>query len=254
MFQVPNLSSLIRVIILLALAVFISFVVPGTRRPITPAALAPLITFFSILLAILIVRSLERIEKLNAAIALELNKARRIYHLGKNLSAERLRSWFTDLHGYIYEYFMFFDKHDFTQYEDSNKIFRKVTYHVYTLPALETAKDNALYNELLKAAADAVMARQSINELKKTSMPIYLWLVVILTALAVILSTLLVTTPDVISKIAQAALFAALFLGMDLLYELDGLKFFGKRELARRYVDNIARLELRDREMEEKKL
>src|SRR5690242_10781156 len=106
-----------KLVIRIVVAVILASIVPAMGGSTVLAAAAVLLA--GIFLAVACVRGINRQEELSETIGLELNKVRRIYHLGKNLSTDsRLRQWFTDLHGYLYAYLTAFDKKDFSQYQE----------------------------------------------------------------------------------------------------------------------------------------
>src|SRR5688572_23140816 len=127
-------------------------------------------------------RALSRRDDLTEEIAIELNKLRRVYHLGKNLGGERHRQWFTELHGHLYGYLTAFDKKNFSHYQETNGAFRKFSYHLYQIPSLDTEKERVLYRELLEAAGQVAGARQRIQELWHGGMSKGLWNLVLLMA------------------------------------------------------------------------
>ncbi len=102
----------------------------------------PAVVIFTAVFAVLAFIAIERRQRLKEAVAIELNKLRRIYHLGKNLgNAVHLRGWFTDLHGFIYDYLSGFEKLELNDYDKANPLFRRIAYHVYTVPDLREVKE-----------------------------------------------------------------------------------------------------------------
>lgn len=187
-------------------------------------------------------RALSRRDDLAEEIAIELNKLRRVYHLGKNLGSERHRQWFTELHGHLYAYLTAFDKKDFSQYDQTNGAFRKFSYHLYQIPSLETEKERVLYRELLEAAGQVAGARQRIQELWNGGMSSALWNVALsMVALSAVAVRMAMGPSDqnvavlVIATLGCAAVF---------LRGADDLRSLGGGGLSKRYVENIARLEL----------
>jgi hypothetical protein len=187
-------------------------------------------------------RALSRRDDLAEEIAIELNKLRRVYHLGKNLGGERHRLWFTELHGHLYAYLTAFDKKDFSQYAQTNGAFRKFSYHLYQIPSLDTEKERVLYRELLEAAGQVAGARQRIQELWNGGMSGALWNValsmVVLSAVAVRMAM----GPS--DQNVAVLVIATLGCATVFLRGADDLRSMGGGDLAKRYVENIARLEL----------
>lgn len=187
-------------------------------------------------------RALSRRDDLAEAIAVELNKLRRVYHLGKNLGGERHRSWFTELHGHLYGYLTSFDKKDFAQYQETNGAFRKFSYHLYQIPSLDTEKERVLYRELLEAAGQVAGARQRIQELWNGGMSAGLWNVALsMTVLSAVAVRMAMGPSD---QNVAVLVIAALGCAVVYLRGADDLRSLGGADLSKRYVENIARLEL----------
>jgi len=187
-------------------------------------------------------RALSRRDDLAEEIAVELNKLRRVYHLGKNLGNDRHRQWFTDLHGHLYGYLTAFDKKDFSKYQETNGAFRKFSYHLYQIPSLETEKERVLYRELLEAAGLVAGARQRIQELWNGGMSSSLWNLVLSMAALSTLAVRMAMGPS--DQNVAALVIAALGCGLVYLRAADDLRSLGGGDLSKRYVENIARLEL----------
>lgn len=204
-----------------------------------------------ILLGVLFMRTLRRHDALHESMALELNKVRRVYHLGKNLGeSDHLRAWFTELHGYVYGYLMAFDKKDFSQYQETNADFRKLSYHIYQIPELTTDKERALYNELLDAAGTVAGVRQRIKQLWEGKLPRSVWSLVFVVNLSAIVAVLF--SIGTVDRVVAALMLVALEIFSLLVMEMDSMKTVAGNEMASKYVENIARLELsREREKKE---
>lgn len=203
-----------------------------------------------LLLGAMFMRSLRRHDELNEWMSLELNKVRRMYHLGKNLGeSDHLRAWFTELHGYVYGYLMAFDDKTFSQYQETNADFRKLSYHVYQIPELVTDKERALYNELLEAAGTVAGARQRIKQLWEGSLPRGVWAMAITVGIAA-WGAVLLSIGNVDRPVA-ALMLVVMEITALLVWELDHMREIAGSEMATRYVENIARLEL-SREREKK--
>jgi hypothetical protein len=238
---------------LIVVGVFLIWsIVPVCGRPsverldLIPSILA------TVVLGVLIYQAVERRRQLLQTVHMELNKLRRIYHLSKNLSdidSQRYRGWFTDLHGYLYKYLSAFTERDFNHYEESNNDFRALSYHVYKVPELRSSKEESLYDELLRSVAVVAESRQQIKETRESRLSLNLWLVLWLLMLNVIFTAWLSTTSSDVSRATSAAIIAGFFLVFDLLWEIDTLSS-ERHDIARRYVDNIGRIELRRRNEE----
>lgn len=201
------------------------------------------VTSVALMLGFAFQRALKRRDQLVEWIAIELNKLRRIYHLGKNLGDEaRHRQWFTELHGFLYAYLTAFDKKSFSQYQETNGQFRKLSYHLYKIPGLETEKERVLYRDLLEAAGTVAGARGRIQELWNGGLPARFWNVLIVLAALAGAAVLMASGP---SDRLMAALVLSVLGGIVLVArEADDLAALAGDGLSKRYVENIARLEL----------
>ena len=223
----------------------ISFVV-ATLAPVSAGSselAAAAVVTTALLLAVAAQRALARRDQLAEWITIELNKLRRIYHLGKNLGGEsRHRQWFTELHGHLYAYLTAFDKKSFSQYQETNGHFRKLSYHLYQIPSLDTEKERVLYRDLLEAAGTVAGARQRIQELWSGKLPSMLGNALVAMALLSSLAILMAMGPA--DRYAAAFTLATLCSAVCFVREADAMRDMGGEELSKRYVENIARLEL----------
>lgn len=230
-----------RLLIVAVVSFVLAFAAPVSAGPDSMAAGAVIAT--TVLLGVVLQRALKRRDELAGEIALELNKLRRIYHLAKNLSGGAHRQWFTDLHGFLYGYLTSFDKKNFSQYEESNGQFRKLSYHLYQIPSLESEKERVLYRDLLEAAGTVAGARQRIQELWHGALPNSVWTALVVMAAVSGAAVLFAMGPTdrIVAGLALTALGAAVTLAR----EADGLRLMAGEDLSKKYVENIARLELR---------
>lgn len=197
------------------------------------------------LLAFLISQAADRRRLFIATVYLELNKLRRIYHLSKNLSVmdQRFRAWFTDLHGYLYEYMNFFQGKTVDDYSASNASFRKVSYNIYKIPEVRNAKEIALFEDLLRTTGVVAETRQRVKEIRRARMSAYSWVAVLLMTTGFILVVYLSTGDATASRLASAATAIIALIAIDLLWEVDSL-MTESRDIAERYVKNIGKLQL----------
>jgi hypothetical protein len=239
--------KIVRTLIAVLAAYFLAFYLPAA---VSLSVLArydvPVVILFAAVFGVLSFIAIERRERLKEAIATELNKLRRVYHLGKNLgTAPHLRGWFTDLHGYIYDYLGAFEKFDLADYDKGNALFRRIAYHIYTVPELREVKEQVLYNELLDATALISDARQRIATLYKSRYAKSHWFE-LAALVAVFVATVVSSTAGTwASEFASANILAAGFILALTFFEHDAWTREGDGRLAKEYVRNIARLELR---------
>jgi len=241
-------ATFVRLALLTSGSVVFAFVVPavgdGAAQGIAPSI--ALLAAGTVL--VLLAEALHRRAKLLEAVRTELNKLRRIYHLGKNLAGEddSYRVWFTELHGYVYQYLAGFADKSLDHYDMQNTSFRLVSYHVYTVPELDSRKREALFKDLLTTTSAVSEARQQIKELWDGRLSAYGWTAVLLMTFSFIVSTLLASGPTDAARITAGAAIAAMLVAVDLLWEADTM-IDEKKQIAKSYVENMGRLELRRR-------
>lgn len=245
-------STLLRLALIAAGSLSFASIVPVSAEPGAARLDVAAGLLVAVVVAVLLAQAGRRRRLLLDTVNLELNKLRRIYHLSKNLSEtdpQRYRGWFTELHGNLYGYMMFFGDHDFGKYEQSNPEFRKVSYHVYTVPELESTKERSLYDDLLRTTGLVAESRQRIKELRESRISAYVWIVLLLMALGFVVAVVLSTADLFAARLACGISIAVALLAVDLLWEVDTLAS-ERSAIAKRYAENIGRLELRRREDE----
>ncbi len=209
----------------------------------SPGLAAASVVTTALLLAVAAQRALARRDQLTEWIAIELNKLRRIYHLGKNLGMEsRHRQWFTELHGHLYAYLTAFDKKNFSQYQEMNGHFRKLSYHLYQIPSLDTEKERVLYRDLLEAAGTVAGARQRIQELWNGKLPASFDRALL--CIAVLSGAAVLWSMGPADRYTAAFVLATLGSAVVFVRDVDSMRVMAGDELSKRYVENIARLEL----------
>jgi hypothetical protein len=238
-------NTLLRLICVTVGSTAFALVVPVGGDPYASGLQLALTVFMAVIIGLLIGEAAGRRQKLFEAVRVELNKIRRIYHLSKNLASsnQKYRTWFTDMHGYVYEYLTSFSGKDFDAYDGFNASFRKLSYHIYTVPELETRKDEALFQDLLRTASTVAESRQQIKELWDNRLSAYGWTVVLLMSLGFVVATTFAMGETNASRLTGGMLIATALLAVDLLWEIDTLAG-EKKAMAKRYVDNLGRLEL----------
>lgn len=229
-------------------SVVFALVVPVMADPIARAMQPSIALFAAGTVLVLLAEASARRTKLLESVRAEMNKLRRIYHLAKNLAGDdaTYRVWFTELHGYIYSYLGGFSGKSLDQYDELNTAFRLISYHVYTVPELDTRKRESLFKDLLATTSSVSEARQQIKELWDNRLSAYGWMSVLLLAFAFIGSTVLAAGDTQSSRIAAGVAIASMLVVVDLLWETDTLKD-EKKAVAKGYLDNMGRLELRRR-------
>jgi hypothetical protein len=238
-------STIVRLAAITVGGTVFALIIPAGYDPLFRPLDAAIAVFSGIIIAILISHALERRRMLMESVRTELNKLRRLYHLSKTLAegSPKLRAWFTDLHTFLYGYHAMFTGKNFDAYDQFNAEFRKLSYHMYELPALETMKEQVLYTDILSTTATVAEARQRIKELWDERFSTYVWVSVLLMAAATILAASLGLADALDSRLAGAAVIVSVLLAVDLLWKIDSMRS-ERKALAKRYVENVARLQL----------
>ncbi|MEK9152834.1 MAG: hypothetical protein AAB692_05720 [Patescibacteria group bacterium] len=223
----------------------LAFAVPSTGQIDSSGASIATAIFAATLVSFLIFQAAERRRMLLMTVSLELNKLRRIYHLSKNLSeaSQRFRGWFTEIHLFLTEYLSVFAQKKFSDYDDGSAAFRKLSYHIYTVPELETKKEGTLFEDLLKTTGVIAEARQQIREMQGSRLSAYSWASVLLIVSGVVITQVLTLGDSTVSRLLAAVTIATALLAVEMLWEVDALRA-EEDSLSKRYVDNIGKLEL----------
>jgi hypothetical protein len=234
-----------RLLLITVAAIVVAMVVPVSGDRASAEMLLAVAVFVAAVYVHLLAVAATRKDKLFEAVRIELNKIRRVYHISKNLAASdgKYRTWFTELHGFVYDYLTAFAGKDFDAYDEFNGKFRALSYHVYTIPEIESRKDAALYQDLLRTTASVAEARQQIKELWDRGMSAYSWTVVGILTGAYVVAALCAMNGTMSSRLVGGLSVAAALLAADLLRVTDTLSG-EKKIMAERYADNVRRLEL----------
>ncbi|MEA3272139.1 MAG: hypothetical protein U9P90_00550 [Patescibacteria group bacterium] len=248
MYSSFNIIKLLRFLGIIALAFLLASFIPGLPKDVNLSYFTsiPIASIFAIIIAFQINNAIGRMKKIETNVAIELSRCRRIHHLSKGFFGEPLLLWSKDIRKYVLVYLKVFKKFDFGSYHEANEAFRKISYHVYKLKpsALKSPKEVALYNELLITLREWAMVRQNLSELKKQKVSTYNW--IILGAIsAVLIGSLLMIRAETIytTKLSASLSIVAVLFALDMLYELNNLNKRKRRKIARRYTNNISRLE-----------
>ncbi len=199
---------------------------------------------YAITVAFLMSISIGRRRSLQEMVLLELNKVRRINHLAKNIVLQQpeLQSWYDELHVSLEKYLEFFRDHDLGHYEESNRLFRRVTYLVYSLPQRQAENNGQLYGELLDTTGSATEAREYVGNLIAPSVGGFQLGAVLVISLALgILSS--AASPMVFtSRLGAALTNFCTFLVLEIFYDYEFMAGKKKREMADQYVENLQQL------------
>ena len=242
-------TTYLRLIVVVVVAYGLAIVGPDYLPWAGTSPLLAMITVLigAITLAVLLSYSLTRRQQLFEAVRLELNKIRRVYHVAKNLAAasNEFRPWFTDLHGFVYQYLSLYGQKNWQRDQnDFNTAFRKMSYHIYTVPELKGHKEEMLYEDLLHSTGTVAEARQKIIELFEGGFTRYAWLAMSITTAGSVMAVLMSLGPDSGNRFVGGTVLAAVLILLDIVGKVDALAA-ERQYLSRRYVQNIARLELK---------
>ncbi len=196
---------------------------------------------FAIVVAFVMTVTLERRRGIDEAVAIELNKVRRIYHLALHIAkvgGPETKRWFRTVEHEIAAYHDLFRDKDFADYGKGNARFRKITYAIYGLPALTSAYNTELYYTLLEAAGSATEAREHIRAKLEAGIGRFQWFTILF--ITVLFGTIIaaVGEQEPLVRLASAAVNVALVLMLQLVYEHDHFNPRKRRALADLYVRN----------------
>lgn len=242
-------TSYLRLVLVVLASYALMVLIPNVAMPFLgwQVLSAAIVIVCAIILSVLLLYSLNRRHQLFESVRVELNKIRRIYHLSKNLAATstEFRAWFTELHGYVYGYLnLFGEKNWETDRDEFNAAFRKVSYHIYTVPELKTKKEEMLYEDLLRSTGMVAEARQKNIELFDSGFTSYAWLAILFMVAGSIMAVVMSADNSIAFRFIGGTAVASILVILDVVSKVDSLsneRYF----LAHRYVENIARLELK---------
>ncbi|MFA5947287.1 MAG: hypothetical protein WC813_04695 [Patescibacteria group bacterium] len=196
---------------------------------------------YAMVVGFLMMIVINRKQALDGQISLELNKLRRIYHLGKHVSTgkEGGATWFKILDKALTDYLKAFGKRDFSEYDAGNALHRKITYAVYALPDYVQDYVSELYTSLLEATGEVTEARERLHSLKDASIGNFQWIVTISMTL---IFGLLLAIDSPLTFLTRFITFALLFnlsLMIQLIYEYDQMNDKKRRFYSQLYTDNV---------------
>ena len=174
---------------------------------------------------------------------------RRIYHIAKNLAGEsnRYRSWFTEIHGNLHMYLAAFEGASLNDYSGNNSGFRRLSYHIYTAPELETDKEKILYADLLKTTGVVAETRQRIKDILASWMTRSDWTWLLLSSTVALLALAALADASGVGRLTCGLMIGVVLGGLDYIRNLDRLED-ELVELAGRYVRNVGKLQYQRRE------
>lgn len=247
-FTTTHIITYIRIVFIMAASVIFVLVIPFfglEARDILLENVVHMGILYAIIAGFLMSIAIQRKRTLDNDISLELNKIRRIYHLGLHLTREQpaLEPWFKELKEHLEAYASLFREVTFQVYERGNDLFRNVTYTIYDLPSKRAPYNRELYLSLLEAAASATEAREDIRSKKDQTIGHFQWLVISIVTLTFAWLITSATPQSTDARMVTAIIVFNLFLVLDLLYEYD--RFNDKKLLyiASMYANNLSNVE-----------
>jgi ABC-type multidrug transport system fused ATPase/permease subunit len=199
---------------------------------------------YAMVVGFLMMIVINRKQALDAAISLELNKLRRIYHLAKHLAHGKPggAAWFKKLEKALMDYLKAFGTRDFLAYDEGNALHRKITYAVYAFPDAVEGYSPELYASLLDAAAEVTEAREHLRSLKDASIGYFQWVVTM--SMTIIFGLLVVIDSQmmVLTRLISFAILFNLSLMVQLIYEYDQMNPKKRRFYANLYQENAKHL------------
>jgi len=208
----------------------------------------PIATIFAIVVAFYINDALSRIKGIDHSIAAELSRTRRVFHISKGFVGNKtVELWAKELREKDLAYMQSFSVHDLSEYDDTNKEFRELTYHIYQIDPkiLKTPKEIELYRDLLETTREWALLRQNIQELKRQSISVYSWVILLSISAILIFSVLLLRSEEVFATklVSGLTVIGVIFL-LDLLGEINFISKYEKASIARRYLFNLDKLKM----------
>lgn len=198
---------------------------------------------YAIIIGFLMSLALTRRQSLEEYVTLELNKIRRMHHLGLHLAKiePRLDPWFSRLKTAIEAYQERFRLEGFNGYEKGNSLFRTLTYAIYELPTLGLPYNSDLYGALLDAAGSATEAREYIRAKMTNSISRYQWKVIGLVTFTFCVIISAASIDGLVARALTAVVVFNIFLTLELLYRYDRIGEKRDRRLADLYAWNLSR-------------
>lgn len=239
----------VRAALAVLIGILIAYLTPTARQSAAHGADIAAALVFAVIVLLFAQQTIRRRQQLREAVYLELNKLRRLYHISKNMSgiSTRFRSWFMEIHGNLHMYLSAFEGASMYDYRQNNPGFRRLSYHIYTAPDLETVKEKELYHDLLKTTGVIAQTRQQIKELVAARMSRADWGWLITAAAVAVLANMALAEPSPAGRLSLGLLIGLILVCLDFIRNAD-LMAEEMHGWAERYVRNIAKLEYRRRD------
>jgi hypothetical protein len=239
----------VRAALAVLIGVVIAFILPTARMTAGHGADIAASLVFAMAILIFARQASDRRRQLLSTVYLELNKLRRIYHIAKNLAGEsnRYRSWFMEIHGNLHMYLAAFEGANLKDYSGNNSGFRRLTYHIYTAPELETDKEKILYSDLLKTTGVVAETRQRIKDIIASHLTRPDWTWLLLSSFVALLALAALADASGAGRLTCGLMIGVVLGGLDYIRSLDRLDD-ELVELSDRYVRNISKLQYKRRE------
>lgn len=191
---------------------------------------------FSLLIAFLINRAMERKRALLASIAVELCRLRRVKHLAEGLGDTL---WRKRVFEALTKYQTKLSK-DFLAYGQTLGSFRELTHLIYRYEP-KNKHEEVLIADLLTTTRNIALERQKIEVYINDGLWPSSWLTLLAIALLLILLLLFNREPATLSQIGNGFGIAAILLALDFLRQKNSLGRFEAKQLEAMYKKNVAK-------------
>lgn len=227
----------LRFSVILLAAFLVSFALPPIGWGASPGAIVPVFVLVSLLLGFFIDRAIERKQTINQKVAIELSRARRLFHLVENISDARFRKQIqsaTVAYGQAVA-------DQFLVHSKTSESFRALTHLIYGY-APKTKADDLLFSDLLQTTREMALERQQLEQALESGLTPSSWIVVLVSGAFASTLLLLSRFEGAFSPLGCAFVIATLLLALDLLWRTDRLSKSEIRRYSEQYRQNIASL------------
>lgn len=226
----------VQIVFAVCLASLLAYI-PYALREGDPSQSSLAITVFLVFVLVFeINNAMQKHRELKRNVNLELSRIRRVHHLAQKMSTRKTK-WKTSVDVAVKAYLIFFRRHSFSDYIAASKYFREVTSLVYEYKP-KTAREDILFRELLETTRELAAMRQNISAQIKQRISMYQWVVVLIITLLVIVSALLTQGSDITAFFLNLSLLSAIFIAIQLIWEVDDYNKDELRQFADLYVEN----------------
>lgn len=231
-----SLKALIRYLLIFIIAFGVVYLAPFAPKDSSQNALVPAVVIFSLLIAFLINRAIERKHALATSIGIELSRLRRVNHLAESVGdgvwKKQVRDALTHYETKLGE--------NFLGYAQMLGAFRGLTHLVYRYDP-KSRHEELIVGDLLRTASDLALERQRIEQNLARHLSWYSWLVVATIAFFVIVLFFIGRTAAPWSIVNAGMGCASVLLVLDLLARIDRISPKEVSVFEKMYQKNISK-------------